>query len=220
MAPRAESPRETVLTPVDLRLLAALEHERNMVRACRTARISRDRGTYRIRRLERILNKKVLRTRSGRGRTGTSMLTPTGRNLLHRGRGSYTLGEEHPQEPANSMVFRGIWSGRGGPQVRVNGAARFWVGFLAAEGATVTVAIDPEVVLVARRKIVTSARNTFSGKIRSIERIDAPRRRITIAAGGMHLSAVVTPHSIRALKLRRGVPVVLYIKATGLRRLS
>lgn len=218
---RPAVPRERVLTPIDLRLLAAIDRQRNLVRACREAGISRDRGVYRIRRLERILVRKVLRTRPGQGRRGTSELTLTGEHLLRRGRGAYTLGTDRLQAPLDASVFRGIWSGRVAPHVRVQGGKWFWVTFAATDGESVSFAIDPEAVVVARRKIPTSARNLIHGRIREIQRVDAARRRLIVTVEGAPvISAAVTPHSVQTLRLEPGTPVYLYIKATALRRIS
>ncbi|MHB8352431.1 MAG: TOBE domain-containing protein [Thermoplasmata archaeon] len=218
---RTQTARENVLTPVDLRLLAGIDRERNVVRACREAKISRDRGVYRIRRLERILAEKVVRTRPGQGRRGTSELTPAGERLLRRGRGAYTLGKSRSNDPLDASVFRGIWSRRGGPHVRLDEGGTFWVGFTASEGESVALAVDPEAVLVARRKIPTSARNAIAGRIREVRQVDAARHCLGIAVkGAPTISALVTPHSVHALKLAPGVLVYLYIKATALRRLS
>ncbi|MGI0151565.1 MAG: TOBE domain-containing protein [Thermoplasmata archaeon] len=217
---RRGSPREKLLTPVDLRLLASLERERNMVRACRSIDIRRDRGVYRLRRLERLLGHPLVRSRLGRGRRGTTELTAAGLGLLRTGRGASTVSPPRGSRPAESVVLRGSWSSRGGAHLRLERGPVLWVGFRAPAGERIAVAIDPEAVLVARRRILTSARNLLAGNVRSIRRVDASRQLLGVDVGGLRITAVVTPESVRALRLTRGSRAYLYIKATAIRRIS
>lgn len=80
-------------------------------------------------------------------------------------------------------------------------------------GESAMVAIRPEDILVARRRITgTSARNQLAGRIRSVTQDTAPSILVELGEG-VTLRARVTPRSLQALELKEGSEVYLLIKA-------
>jgi molybdopterin-binding protein len=104
--------------------------------------------------------------------------------------------------------------------VRADDGTEIVVGFRARSGERVTVAVDPEMVLVARRRFATSARNVLVGHVERIEAADALRHRLVVRVGRLLVGAGITPASVRTLGIRPGSRVVLYLKATAVRRLG
>jgi molybdopterin-binding protein/molybdate transport repressor ModE-like protein len=214
-------PREAVLTPLDLRLLAALEEEGNLVRACRRIGISRDRAIYRIARLARAEGALIVSGRRGGRTAGGTALTPHGRRLLRRGRPALVLGRTPlARSPAlDATVLRGTF--RSGPPARVelDSGRSLYVGFRMKDGVPLSVAIDPESVLIAPRPVLSSARNSIRGIVRTVRPIDAVRSRVEVDVEGTVVGTAVTPESILRLRLRPGARVYLLMKATAIRPL-
>jgi molybdopterin-binding protein/molybdate transport repressor ModE-like protein len=210
--------REQVLTPSDVALLATLSQEPNLVQACRQLGMSRDRGMYRLRRMGRAIGAPVVRTARGGVHAGRTQLTPQGRALLRRGVAPLRRGG--PSEQRGARVLEGTWTAGPEPSVLLRGGLRLRVSFAAAPGSRVVVAVDPESILVARRTFPTSARNVLRGEVEGIEAGAPNRWTLTVRARGALFDAAVTPASVRALHLRPGVPVVLYLKATAIRPLA
>ena len=93
--------------------------------------------------------------------------------------------------------------------------------FHAEEGERVTVLVDPESILVARGKFPSSARNVFRGTVEDLRRSADPiELTVVIRAGSALFRVTVTEESVRQLRLVRGAPVWLYVKATALRRVG
>lgn len=211
--------RETVLTGVDAALLAAIDDEHNLVRACRRLGLTRDRGVYRLHRLRRALGADVVRTARGGRVAGFTRLTSRGRGLLSQAREVVAL-RPWPRlgaTPPRSSLLRGTWTGRPSPRMRLASGLDLYVGFETAEGRSVTVAVDPEVVIVARRAFPTSARNVLPGMVRRIHRTGKYRTVLDVEIPGGHLRAAVTPQSLRALRILPDTRVYLYLKANALR---
>ena len=76
------------------------------------------------------------------------------------------------------------------------------------------VAIDPRTVIVSREKPVSSARNTFPGRITALH-AEAEKIRLTVDVG-IPLVVVVTERSFREMDLRLGEEVTVLFKATSL----
>ncbi len=212
--------RETLLTPLDVALLEALALDPNLVRACRRLGIPRDRGVYRLLRLRRAAGGAVAETRRGGAEAGRTRLTPLGTRLLGLGRGALDLGRsrgERGRLPA--VIVRGRYRGRPAPGVRL-GRATLWVGFRAREGEPVSCAIDPEAVLVALARFPTSARNVLSGVVTAVRAHRSGPVALEVRAAGRLLVASVTPGAVRSLRLAAGRRVVLYVKATAIRRVD
>jgi molybdopterin-binding protein len=76
----------------------------------------------------------------------------------------------------------------------------------------VTIAIQPEEILVSPQPLGSSARNEFTGPVVRISEHDADRITVTVDVG-IDLSARVTRAALRDLDLHVGSPVVLTVKA-------
>ncbi len=212
--------RETLLTPLDLALLEALALDANLVRACRRLGIPRDRGVYRLARLRRAAGGPVARTNRGGAGAGATRLTPLGERLRGLGRGGLDL--VHPgagQGRLPAVILRGPYRARPAPGVRL-GRTTLWVGFGARDGEPVSCAIDPESVLVALARFPTSARNVLDGVVTGVHAHGPGPVALAVRAAGRRLVASVTPGAVRSLRLARGRRVVLYIKATAIRRVD
>jgi molybdopterin-binding protein len=207
-------------TALDLRLLAELESDPNLVRACARLGISRDRGIYRLQRLSAGGTGPLVRTmRGGRG-AGSTTVTAAGRELLARARGPVLRVGAARAEPPAATILQGVWRGGRAPGLRLANGQILHAAFDAPPGATVDVAIDPEVVLVARRTFPTSARNVLAGTVITIRGEGPAARLLEVDVNGVQLRAGVTAESVRRLGLRPGARVVLYLKAVAVRPLA
>ncbi len=210
------------VSSTDLALLAALRGERSVVAASRRVGISRDRAVYRLERLERAFGGPVVRSaRGGRGHGGT-VLTELGDRVARGGFDAVELVDARPVsrlDPPN--VLSGTYVGGPAPEVRVGTGLRLRVAFPAESGETVRLLLDPESVLVALRRFPSSARNVLEGTVvRLYPDPGQGRRTIAVRVDGTLLRAAVTAETVRALRLAAGRPVVLYVKATALRRVA
>lgn len=199
---------ERSLTPTDVRLLAALAATANVVRAARRLGIARDRAVYRLHRMTRLYGGPVV-TASRGGRTGGgSRLSPLGRHLLDRATGS--------RPGANR------WDGRfrRGPPARVDlgGGGALAVAFRAADGRPVSVEVDPDAWVIARRPAELSARNAVRGIVETVRRRADGTATVAVRWGPRTVRATVTAGSLRRLGIARGRPVILYAKAVAVRR--
>ena len=212
--------RPNVVTNTDIALLRLLAQERSLVAASRRVGISRDRAVYRIERLERAVGGPVVVGVRGGAGHGGSTLTPLGDRVVRGGFDSVEFVDAHPLAPLSPPnLFRGVYGASPYPEVRVSPSLRFRVAFPAEEGETVTVLLDPEAVLVARRRFASSARNVFAGTVESV-RSDAANLGVTliVRCSGVRLRVAMTDEPVRQLGLRPGAPVWLYVKARALRR--
>jgi molybdate transport system regulatory protein len=214
--------RADVVTSTDVALLRALAVERSLVGASRRVGISRDRAVYRIARLDHAFGGPVVRgVRGGSGHGGTT-LTTLGDRIAHGGFDSVELLDARPVTPlAAPNLLRGVYRRSPRPEVRVGRSLRLRVAFPAEDGEKVSMVLDPEAVVVARRRFASSARNVFPATVVSV----APGREdleltLLVRTPGGRLRVAMTEEPVQELRLRPGAPVYLYVKATALRRVS
>jgi molybdate transport system regulatory protein len=211
--------RSNVVTDRDIALLRSLDHTGSVVAASREVGISRDRAIYRLGLLERAFGEPVVRSeRGGRGH-GATALTDLGGRIARGGFDSVELRElRSAAQLAATNRLRGVYHERPHPEVEVPGGLRLRVAFAAKDGETVVLALDPESVLVARRKFASSARNVLTATVERVRRDGAIGRTLVLRVGRVRLRAAVTDEPVRQLGLAPGAKVVLYVKATALRR--
>jgi tungstate transport system ATP-binding protein len=75
--------------------------------------------------------------------------------------------------------------------------------------------IRPEDILISKNPLASSARNSISGTIRSIERLGILFA-VGARCGELPLTSFITPHSLEALDLKLGDRVYLTFKATAI----
>lgn len=211
----------SVVTDQDVALLRSLGQERSVVAASRRVGITRDRAVYRLDRLARAFGGPVVTSVRGGHAHGGSRLTALGDRVVRGGFDSVELLEAHPLAPLSaSNVLRGVYHRAPYPEVTVGRDLHLRVAFAAEEGERVAVLLDPEAVLVARHRFASSARNVLSGTVVAVRGAGPVGRMLVVRAGPVRLRAAVTPEPVRQLGLRPGVRVVLYVKATALRRVG
>jgi molybdate transport system regulatory protein len=213
-------PRPDLLTATDVALLVALGERRSVVAASRTVGISRDRAVYRIARLEHAFGGPVVESeRGGRGH-GESRLTELGDRLAREGFGSVELWDARPvAAPPPPNRLEGEYHPSPQPSVDVGGRLRFRVAFPASDGERVRMVLDPEAILVARRRFPSSARNVLQGRVEAVHRASSGST-LFVRTGPVLLRVAVTDEPVRQLRLRPGARVWLYVKATALRRVG
>lgn len=201
---------ERWLTPTDRRLLAALERVPNLVRAARRVGITRDRAVYRLQRLRRLYGSPAVRGERGGPRAGSTRLTRLGLRLLRTA--------SVASAPMAKQRWTGIYHEGPPASVDLGRSARLEVTFRAHDGERVRVEIDPEMVIVARRRFESSARNVLPAEVVRVVR--RPRGRATLTARwqGRSVRAALTGASVDRLKLAPGTGVYLYLKAVAIRR--
>lgn len=209
----SQARRESIVRPQDVALLATLSREPNLVKACATLGISRDRGFYALERMGRIAGGPVVSTRRG-GDGGSTTLTSRGRTLLGAGVGASDLTSSH-----QSTVLEGTWHARPAPHVTLPDGPDLFVSFQAEEGGAVTISVDPEAVIVARKHYPTSARNVLRGRVHGLHR-DKGVWNLEALVGNHTFVVALTAESVKILRLRRGVTAWLYLKATAIHRLG
>ncbi|HTS33718.1 MAG TPA: TOBE domain-containing protein [Thermoplasmata archaeon] len=211
-----------LVTSADLELLRSLAQQRSVVEASRRLGMSRDRAVYRLARLARAFGGPVVRgTRGGAGHGGT-LLTPLGDRVARGGFDSVELIDARPLTPTTpANLLRGVYRRFPNPEVRVGRSLRLRVAFPAEDGETVSMLLDPETVVVARRRFPSSARNVLRGTVESLHRTKGtPAVTLVARCSGTRLRVALTDEPVRQLGLRRGVPLLLYVKATALRRVE
>lgn len=219
------SSRPVSLTPLDVELLTALSQETSLVRVCQQLKIPRDRGVYRIRRLERAFGQPVLLTRRGGGSGGESRLSPFGWELLRTGARAISVDQgSRPRPLRNANLITGRYARNPVPTVTSPTGPTLQVDFLAREGEVVTCAVDPETVVIADQVFPTSARNALSAEVVRVRPDPSDpvhdRRIVTVRLGTTPWSIAVTRASVDAFRLRPGRKVVLLVKATAIRRVD
>jgi molybdate transport system regulatory protein len=215
-------PRPSRVTDTDVALLRSVGQLRSVVAASREIGISRDRAVYRIGRLARAFGGPVVRSeRGGRGHGGT-VLTALGDRVLEGGFDSVEMIDARSvSRSPRPNVLRGVYRAGAPPEVAVDPELRLRVAFRAREGEPVRIAIDPESIVVARRRFPSSARNVVRGRVDRLER--GPRsldRVLWVRVGAHRIRVALTDEPVRELGLRPGTPVLLYLKATAVRRLA
>ncbi len=214
--------RSSVVTSTDVALLRALARERSLVGASRRLGITRDRAVYRVARLARAFGGPVVESARGGAGHGETVLTPLGDRIVRGGFGSVELLDSRPVTPlALPNLLRGTYHRAPSPEVRLARGLRLRVAFPADDHAPVTVLLDPEAIVVARERFASSARNVLSGRVESLRRgpgeLDVT---LAVRCSGTLLRVAMTEEPVRELRLRPGVPVTLYVKATALRRVE
>ncbi len=216
------SARPHLVTDTDIALLRSLARESTVVAASRSVGISRDRAIYRLARLERAFGGPVIAgMRGGRGHGG-SVLTPLGDRIVREGFDSVELLRSRPVAPlSRPNRVEGIYRRSPAPEVLLDGGLRLRVAFSAEDGARVAVLLDPEAILVARRRFPSSARNVLPGVIDRVE--DGPGvggPTLVVRVGPERFRVAVTAEPVRQLHLAPGARVWLYVKATAIRRVG
>jgi len=214
--------RETVLAPVDIDLLGLLRRTTTLAEACRVLGISRDRGSYRLRRLARAAGTPVVRSVRGGDGHGTTRLTPAGVALLRRGAGRLAGGRRAREPPSTIASLEGYYAPGTPPTVQVPGGPILAVAFDARADERVRLVLDAESVLLARQKIETSARNVLPGIVERVHGTGpgagGAQRLVVVRVGDLRLPAAVTAAAVESLGLVPGRRVFLYVKATALHR--
>ena len=214
--------RKSLVTNADVALLRSLARERSLVRASRKAGMTRDRAVYRVSRLARAFGGPVVRSvRGGAGHGGT-VLTELGDRIVRGGFESVELLDARPVAPLDRPnLLHGIYRRGRAPEVEIGPTLSLRVAFDAEDGMPVSVLLDPEAVVVARRRFRSSARNVLSGTVVGIRRgRGALSETLVVRCSGTRLRIAITEEPVRLLGLRPGVPVWLYVKATALRRVG
>jgi molybdopterin-binding protein len=181
-----------------------------------------DQATYRISRLRQAFGGPVVTSvRGGRGH-GESRLTPLGDRIVRQGFASVELLNARPvAPPSRSNLLHGTYLRDPSPQVVVGKTLRLRVAFPAEEGERVSVLIDPESILVARKKFASSARNVLPAMIEEVRPgAGAQGWTLVAQAGPARLRIAVTEEPVHQLALAPGAPVWLYVKATAVRRVG
>lgn len=212
--------RPSPVTSTDVELLRAVARERSLVAASRRLGIGRDRAVYRIARLARAFGGPVVAGVRGGAHHGGTVLTELGDRVVRGGFQSLELLDARPLTPlARPNVLRGVYRRGPAPEVRVGRALHLRVAFEAVDGEPVAVVLDPEAIVVARRRFPSSARNVLAGRVEGIRRRPGqPTPTVLVRSGGRRFRVAVTDEGIQQLRLDRGRPVWLYVKATALRR--
>ncbi|MHB1434823.1 MAG: TOBE domain-containing protein [Thermoplasmata archaeon] len=205
-------PQKPWLTPLDRELLRALARSGTLVGACRRIGIGRDRGVYRIRRLEQGWGRPVTRSTRGGGGVGGTRLTGFGRRLLR------TVGSVRPTGPAGGWNrLTGTYRGGTPPTVELSDGGKLVVAFRGRPGAKVRLRISPDTLLVAPGRFPSSARNVLPAHVVQLRPRGSGRVEVTFRTGGVRLRALLTEPSVRSLGLRPRIASYLYLKATAIR---
>jgi molybdate transport system regulatory protein len=214
--------RPNLVTNTDVALLRSLARERSLVRASREVGISRDRAVYRIGRMARAFGGPVVRATRGGSSGGGTTLTPLGDRIARGGFDSVELVAGWPLPPTDAPnVLHGTYRRAPSPTVDVGRGLSLRVAFDAEDGEPVTLLLDPETILVARERFASSARNVLTGTVASLRRERGRAHpTLTVRVGPQRLRVAVTDEPVRQLGLAPGVPVLLYVKATALRRVG
>lgn len=211
--------RERWLTPLDRALLSTLERAGTLTSASQRLGISRDRAVYRLRRLSRGLGRAVVVSRRGGVTPGATRLTPWGVALLRRPESSLEGGIRRRSPLAGSTFLSGRYRATPFPHIASQGI-QWHVAFPAREGEWVRFAVDPEAAIVSLHRFSSSARNRLRGVVQSIVRSSSGVVALRVLVGEAVLHVTVTAEAARDLRLRAGLAVYLYIKATALHRVG
>ncbi len=202
---------ERWLTPTDVRLLHALERVPNLVKAARRAGIGRDRAVYRLQRLRRLYRAPVARGERGGRRAGSTHLTALGHRVLRS--------VSAPRPPNARQQWSGTYRAGAPPIVDLGRGARLEVVFRAKDAERVRVEIDPEMVVVARGRFESSARNTLPAEVAAVAPRPGGRATVIALWRGRPVRVALTQASVDRLRLVPGTRVYLYLKAVAVRRI-
>jgi molybdopterin-binding protein/molybdate transport repressor ModE-like protein len=210
------------VTNVDVALLRSVAQVRSIVAASREVGISRDQAVYRLRRMARAFGGPVVHGVRGGAQFGGTLLTPLGDRIARGGFDSVELIDARPVVPtAPGNLLSGVY--RVGPpsEVRIGARLRLRVSFAARDGERVNVTLDPESIVVARRRFPSSARNVLAGTVVGVRAGASPSERVLLVrCGAISLRVAITEEPLRQLGLAPGARVFLYVKATALRRVG
>jgi molybdate transport system regulatory protein len=216
------TPQPSRVTDTDVALLRSIGRVHSVVAASRAVGISRDRAVYRLDRLEHAFGGPVVESvRGGRSHGGT-VLTSLGDRILRGGFEAVEMIDTRSvvDSPRPNLV-RGVYHAGVRPEVETAAGLRLRVVFAAEDGERVGVALDPEAIILARRRFPSSARNVLPGVVDGIGRVAGGLdRQLRVRVGSAVLRVAVTEETVAQLGLRRGARVVLYVKATSLRRVA
>jgi molybdate transport repressor ModE-like protein/molybdopterin-binding protein len=206
----------------DVALLRSLAKEPSVVAASRTVGISRDRAVYRLAQLERAFGAPVVTGVRGGAAHGGTVLTPLGDRIVREGFDSVELLRARPVVPLSlPNRLSGTYRRAPGPDVMLSGGLRLRVAFFAEDGERVSVLVDPEAILVARRKFPSSARNVLAGTIERVLAGTGPGGpTLIVRTAGATFRVAITEEPVRQMRLRPGARVWLYLKATAIRRVG
>ena len=199
---------ERWLTPVDVRLLREIEREGTLVHAARAIGVGRDRAVYRLERLARLFGGAVALGRHGGPTPGTTRLTPLGRRLLR--------GASGVRPGANR--WSGVYWREPSPRVVLGPNLELEVAFRGRDGDPVTVEVDPEAFVVARRRVDLSARNALGATVERVQRHPDGTALVRARWDGRPVRVALTSGSVDRLHLAPGVRAYLYVKAVAVRR--
>jgi molybdate transport system regulatory protein len=217
--------RTGFLTPSDVALLSAVARTGSVAAASRRESISRYRGLYRLARLSEEFGGRLVTGDRGGASHGGARLTELGWRLLRHGSEVLPAAAASSSRPSWGVTaLRGAWHAEPFPHVDLAGGPTLAVTFQAEEGRSVTVAVEPEAVVLARGNFPTSARNALPGVVRRIRhRVGASSLDVAlveVSVGRRTVGALVTDRAVRALNLVPGRRVVAYVKATAIRRVG
>ncbi|HYA69833.1 MAG TPA: LysR family transcriptional regulator [Thermoplasmata archaeon] len=214
--------RADLVTSTDIALLRSLAKEQSVAAASRRVGISRDRAVYRVERLEQAFGGPVVVGVRGGAGHGGSTLTPLGDRIVHGGFDSVELLDARPLAPLSPPnLLHGVYHRTPSPGVTIGRSLRLRVAFSARDGEAVSVVLDPESVVVARRRFASSARNVLRATVERVRR-DPGGLGLTLVVRcfGRPLRVALTEEPVRQLGLRPRTVVWLYVKATALRRVG
>lgn len=211
----------SVVSSLDVELLARIGTRASVVAAARELGISRDRANYHLRRLARAFGGPVVAAARGGASHGGTLLTPLGDRIARGGFDVLDLLGPRSPSPAPANRLEGTYRAGPPPTVEVAPGLALRVAFAAPDGARVSLLLDPETVVVARGRFASSARNVLGATVEAVRSGTGPvGRLLTVRTGPLRLRIALTDETVRALGLARGRRVFLYVKATALRRVG
>jgi tungstate transport system ATP-binding protein len=119
----------------------------------------------------------------------------------------------------SDVAYENVFAGRlrkqadGVRVIRLAEAVEIKVGH--GEEGEVTIAVDPEDIILSREQIDSSALNTFRGPVTKIENVDGSIR--VFVDAGINLCAMITQRSFSAMDVNIGRDVWLTFKANAVR---
>ena len=211
--------RPSRVSSTDIALLRSIGRIRSVVAASERVGITRDLAVYRLERLARAFGGPVTRGLRGGREHGRTTLTPLGDRIARGGFDSVELLDARPVAPLSAPnLLHGRYRPGPPPEVAVGGGLALRVTFAARGGERVRLALDPEAILVARRRFTSSARNVLPGRVRSIHGSrEAAGRTLWVQTAAGRLRVALAEETVGELRLAVGAPVYLYVKATALR---
>jgi molybdopterin-binding protein/molybdate transport repressor ModE-like protein len=214
--------RKGRVTSTDVALLRIVSQVRSLTGAGRQVGLTRDQAVYRVSRLARAFGGPVVASVRGGAAHGRTDLTPLGDRIARGGFDSVELLDARPAVPLERPnLLHGVYRSGPSPEVVLDPQHHLRVAFEGEDGQPVSVVLDPEAIVVARRRFASSARNVLKGRVSRIDRSrGGPVVTLIVRWGRTPLRIALTEEPVRQLGLRAGVPVYLYVKATAVRRVG